>query len=163
MENLKILLVACLVLFSLILASQGCTSSNSKEPLNLVQPDTIIHYPHVAPEISYSKVWKPKEIFMCEFNDPTKDQSFISDLERYQFPDSKTKEMIISNHYGAYFSMDLPDHPSGSDTVFFPTKDPDICDKLSGVRTVSVNYMTCMGDHYPPCWFGIGGLVYKIE
>ena len=129
----------------------------SQEKLKIAKP-AITQYQNVQIEILDTKTFRIEDIFDCKFYDPNNDSAFMKHLER-NIADIAFRKMVINNHYGAIISFSTPDHPSGSDTVFYPTKDTTICNKLKKAKAISVNMISCMGDHYPPCWFGIGGLV----
>ncbi len=134
---------------------------NPQQKRTIAKP-TIIQYPNVQPQIIETKTFKITEIFDCNFNDPAKDSGFMKNLEA-NIADPVLRQLVMNNHYGALVSFSTPDHPSGSDTVFYPAKDPAICDILKNAKVFSVQMISCTGDHYPPCWFGLNGLVNEVK
>jgi tetratricopeptide (TPR) repeat protein len=147
--------VCCFILIAL------CgVNAESKEALKFPEP-TITQYPHVQMEILYTNTYRIEDIIDCEFYDPTKDSAFMQHLER-DIVDTAFRKTIVDNHYGTVISFSSQDHPSGSDTVFYPSKDRTICKALKKAKVISINNIQCIGDHYPPCWLGIGGLVKKV-
>jgi len=125
----------------------------SQEVMKIAKP-TITQYPNVQMEILYTNTYRIEDIFECYFYDPNNDSAFMQHLER-NVPDIAFRKMIINNHYGTIISFSTPDHPSGSDTVFYPTKDTTLCNALKKAKVISISNISCIGDHYPPCWFGI--------
>ena len=132
----------------------------SQEGMKIAKP-TITQYPNVQMEILYTATYRIEDIFECHFYDPTNDSIFMQHLER-NIGDISFRKTVLNNHYGTIISFSTPDHPSGSDTVFFPSKDTTICNALKKAKVISINNISCIGDHYPPCWLGIGGLVKEV-
>ena len=100
----------------------------SQEEEKIAKP-VITQYPNVKMEVLYTNTYRIEDIFECYFYDPNNDSAFMQHLERNIY-DIAFRKMIINNHYGTIISFYTPDHPSGSDTVFYPTKDTTLCNAL---------------------------------
>lgn len=156
MPDTKLFSIAIILILLGIFQFLGCKAKSQQE-LTIAKP-TITQYPNVQLQIIETKTFKITDIFDCNFNDPAKDSGFMKNIEA-NIADPVLRKIVMNNHCGALISFSTPDHPSGSDTVFYPTKDPAICDILKNVKVFSVQMISCTGDHYPPCWFGLNGLV----